>query len=237
MEEPKVLVGCPTSNHKEYCLKEYVEGLKKLTYSNFDVLIVDNSETEEYFNKLKESGFSVKRIDYVAGAKERIVKARNVIVDKLLNGNYDYFLSLEQDVIPPVDVIQRFLKCKKEVVSGIYFKEFDCELIKGGLRKKIIMPMAFVDEDVKKSLIKQLTFADVKEDKLMDISSCGLGCILIHKDVFLKGVRFRYEKEKKPFDDVWFCKDVKDKGYDLYLDTSVKCKHLTKGMDWNKIKK
>ena len=34
---PKVLVGCPTYDGKKYCLKEYAEALKKLTYDNFDV--------------------------------------------------------------------------------------------------------------------------------------------------------------------------------------------------------
>ena len=40
MEGPKVLVGCPTSFHKDYCLKEYVVGLNKLTYKNKDILLI-----------------------------------------------------------------------------------------------------------------------------------------------------------------------------------------------------
>ena len=30
MEQPKILVGCPTSKHKEYCLEKYAESVKSL---------------------------------------------------------------------------------------------------------------------------------------------------------------------------------------------------------------
>ena len=54
---PKILVGCPTSHHKDYCLTEYMAGLKKLTYPNKKILIVENSKNDEYFKKFElESG-------------------------------------------------------------------------------------------------------------------------------------------------------------------------------------
>ena len=54
MEKPRVLVGCPTYDGKEYCLKEYIDGLKSLTYDNFEVCIADNSRKSEYFKKIRE---------------------------------------------------------------------------------------------------------------------------------------------------------------------------------------
>jgi GT2 family glycosyltransferase len=236
-KKPKVLVGCPTSNHKAYCLKEYVEALKSLDYANFDILLVDNSEKEDYFSELKKLKIPVERVKYEKQVRDRIVKARNLIVETMIKGNYDYFFSLEQDIIPPVDVIQRLLDCKKNIVSGVYFKEFEYNVENTNIKKEIILPMAFVDYDIKKGLIKQLTYSEVIDDRLIKISTCGLGCILIHKSIFLKDIRFRYEEGKKPFDDVWFCRDVKDAGFEIYLDTSIKCRHLTKGMNWDKINK
>src|SRR3989344_3253635 len=35
---PKILVGCPTSFHKEYALKEYAQAIKYLIYNNYDYL-------------------------------------------------------------------------------------------------------------------------------------------------------------------------------------------------------
>jgi len=48
----RILIGCPTSDYKEYSLKEYLEGIKNLTYKNFDLVLVDNSKNDYYFNKL-----------------------------------------------------------------------------------------------------------------------------------------------------------------------------------------
>ena len=65
---------------------------------------------------------------------------------------------------------------------------------------------------------------------------CGLGCILMHKDV-LKNIKFRYDPEKEGFDDVFFCEDASKEGFEIFCDTNIKCKHLIKGMDWDNIKK
>ena len=50
----KILIGCPTSEHKAYCLKEYLEGLKNLTYKDVNFIIIDNSKTDEYYNRIKD---------------------------------------------------------------------------------------------------------------------------------------------------------------------------------------
>ena len=121
---PKVLVGCPTSEHKEYCLDKYLEGIKALTYSNFDFLLVDNSEDDRYYNQLKNKGVNVVRDKYYELARERVAKSRNILREKCLNEGYDYFFSLEQDVVPPIDVIERLLKHKKEIISGVYYTYF-----------------------------------------------------------------------------------------------------------------
>src|SRR3989344_9577139 len=105
----KVLVGCPTSFHKEYCLDKYAEGIKALTYRYSDVLLVDNSKDDSYLNKIKVMGLNATKGFYFEGARDRIVASRNILREKVLNEGYDYFLSLEQDVVPPKDIIERML--------------------------------------------------------------------------------------------------------------------------------
>ena len=101
---PKILVGCPTSHHKAYCLKEYAEAVKSLDYPNYDILLVDNSPDEDYINKIKEHGLSVIKGHYFEGARDRIIASRNILRQKAIDEGYDYFFSLEQDVIPPRDI-------------------------------------------------------------------------------------------------------------------------------------
>ena len=230
----KVLVGCPTSDHKSYCLEEYAKIVKSLSYSNYDVLLVDNSKEKNYFEKLKENGLDCKRIDYIEGARERITQSRNIIREEVLKGDYDYFFSLEQDVIPPKDVIERLLKHEKDVIGGVYFKDYLIKNKAGEVIKKQIMPLAY--KLIGDNMAKQFTFRDVAGEGLLKVDATGLGCILIKRNV-LEKIKFRYVKEKEPFDDLWFCKDVKESGRKLFLDKSVKCKHLIEGMDWSKINK
>ena len=70
---PKVLVGCPTYDGKKYCLKEYAEALKKLTYANFDVLIVDNSKESGYSCMIEALGFKVIRNEWQNSARMAMI--------------------------------------------------------------------------------------------------------------------------------------------------------------------
>ncbi len=224
----KVLVGCPTSEHKEYCLNEYINAVKGLSYDNYDILLVDNSETDRYCNKIKSLGINVIKDKYLERARDRIVNSRNIIREYALNNGYDYFLSLEQDVIPPKDIIERLLRHEKDIVSGVYFTKY---FINGAFE---IKPLLWVNKEG----FVSLQFIDddsVKKEKLIRVDACGLGCILIKKDI-LEKVRFRLFPDKSTFDDMPFCKDLNDKKIQIYSDTSIKCKHLISGMDWEKIK-
>ncbi|MDD5649904.1 MAG: hypothetical protein PHF86_05705 [Candidatus Nanoarchaeia archaeon] len=219
---PKVLVGCPTSFHKKYALKEYVQAIKSLTYDNYDILIVENSENNDYFDEIKKE-LPCMKDKWFENARERIVHSRNILRELTLK-EYDYFLSLEQDVIPPKDIIERLLEHNKKVISALYFKTDP---------NGTLSPLLWIKDDVG---IRKAYLDEVEDDKLIEANAVGIGCILIHKDV-LKEIKFRYDKEKEGFDDVFFCDDVINKGFKIFCDTSIKCKHLIKGMDWDSIKK
>jgi len=222
----KILIGCPTSHHKEYCLKEYLEGVRNLTYKNFDLVLIDNSEDDEYFNKLKKLGVKTIKGKHFESAKDRVVYSRNILREYCLENGYDYLLSLEQDVIPPKDAIERLLKHEKDIVGGLYYYFGD--------DKKTLLPMLWVH--YKEEYAKRLNFNEVPENELIEVITCGLGCVLIKKEA-LEKIEFRHVKGKDPWDDLWFCEDAREKGFKVHVDTSIKCKHYVKGMDWSKIKK
>ena len=87
---PKILVGCPTSFHKEYALEAYAKAIKSLTYKNFDILLVDNSEDNKYFEKIKSFNIPVIKGPYFPSARDRIVASRNLLREKVIK-DYDYF--------------------------------------------------------------------------------------------------------------------------------------------------
>ena len=217
---PRILVGCPTSFYQEYCLPEYVRAVKNLTYPLYDILLVDNSEDDSYFKKIQSFGLPVIKGPWFQSAKERIVASRNLLREKAVQ-QYDYFLSLEQDVIPPKDVIERLLAHKKEVLSGMYYTVKD-----KGLRPLLI---------VKNPVTGALSYLDSQKileyNTLFEITLCGLGCVLISCKI-LTQLSFRHVLGNKSFDDFWFCKDVLEKGFRLYADPSVLCNHLFLKRPW-----
>ena len=223
----RVLVGCPTSFHKEYCLKEYKEGLKSLTYPKHDVLLVDNSPDDTYARKIKEQGIPVIRWDYNKSPRKRIVDSRNVLRRRVLEGGYDYLFSLEQDVIPPKDVIERLLKHKQKILTGVYFTY----ATQGNMTK--LLPLLYKKTRHPK-IQKQMRTEEIYPPRKIIVKSCGLGCVLIHRDV-LEKVKFRYDKEYAAFDDMFFCRDAEEHGFKIVADTSLKCKHMIDNWDWSKV--
>src|SRR3989344_6466165 len=127
----KILVGCPTADFKEYCLDAYIDGIKNLKFANFDLIVVDNSKTNKYFETLKKkitkeiipnaNKIEIIKDEFKEHARDRIVSSRNIIRQKVLDGKYDYFLSLEQDIVPSKDIIEKLLSPNKKIITAVYF--------------------------------------------------------------------------------------------------------------------
>lgn len=231
-KQPKVLVGSPTAAPYEYCLPEWAARIKELTYKNKTAVLVDNSEKMDYTKSIEKFGITaVKDQEFIKDSRLRLPHSRNILRQMVLDKGYDYFLSLEQDVIPPVDVIERLVRHKQLIVSGVYYKYYNLSyyhqknLIK---TVKKTTPLLFGKIEGVTTKMQYLSAKDVEEEKLIKIRFCGLGCVLIARPV-LEKVSFRSEREVDCHDDLWFCNDAIKKGFEIYADTSVKCKHMLSG--------
>jgi len=214
--QPRILIGCTTADVKDYCLDKYIKAVKPLTYPNADILIVDNSKDNNYFEKIKKH-LPVIKAPYEEDVKDRIINSRNIIREKVLNENYDYFFSLEQDVIPPKDTIQRLLAHNKKIISGVYLK-----LQQSLQGPYALVALLYIEREPGK--VGPMLPNEIIGKGLKQVSSSGLGCILIHKSV-LEKVKFRYVKEKPSYDDMWFCIDAKTQGFNIYADGNISCEH------------
>jgi len=245
---PKVLVACPTYIGMEYCLDRFVNSIKEIDYDNYDILIIDNSEEEEYFDelsKIKEI-FCLRDKTSEKNPRQKIVDSRNKIIDYALENKYDYILMMDQDVIPPKEIITELLKDNQNLVSGLYFNYFNSS---GKLK---ILPVAWACitpeefEEIKKkvkfpSLIKSntdlrrhLTQEEVESNKTLQVLIPSAGCLLIKKEVFEK-VRYNLlnlqelgftDNTVKTTDDIGFILDAEKKGFKSYCNTRIKCEHL-----------
>ena len=98
-----------TSMGRKYKGYNCFELLGEIDYDNFDILIVDNSETDEYMNEIMASGLNAVKGKWFPGARDRIVHSRNLLKDYALKNDYEHFFSLEQDVIPEPDVLKKLI--------------------------------------------------------------------------------------------------------------------------------
>lgn len=111
-ERMKILVACPNHEVKEYAFQAWIDNVKALTYPDIDIFVVDNSPTVDFMNRYKDQVPMV-HIDLPQGEKEageRISRSMEVIREHFLAGDYEYWMNIESDVIPPTNIIEFMLE-------------------------------------------------------------------------------------------------------------------------------
>lgn len=112
VETPRVLVACPTHQVKEYCFQEWIDNVKNLTYPFYDILVVDNSADNSYVEKWGKQ-IPMIHLDGLPQDPEkggfRICRSMAEIQRLFLAGDYQYWMNIEADNIPPKDVIETLL--------------------------------------------------------------------------------------------------------------------------------
>lgn len=245
MDLPRVLVGCPTYSGMEYCLNDFVESVRNLSYGDYEVLFVDNSSEEGYFKKLNGFGIRTVRDDFQGKAMDKIVHSRNLILEFAVREGFDFVLMMDQDVIPQRDVIEKLLSCEKDIVSGVYYNYF----ASSGVVKWLPVAWMEIDDDVFRELKskgalpeniriedlrRHLTQSEVDSGEVFEVLQHAGGCVLISRKVFEK---VKYEVVDlgaagfggMSSDDVGFRKNAVREGFKVYCNTAVVCKHLVEG--------
>lgn len=189
-----------------------------MDYQHFDILLVDTSPDGSYLSLLKEKGIPAIKGKQSEDVRNLLVENRNILREKFLKGKYDFFFSLEQDVIPEPDALKRLLSHNKDIVAGIYLNTMR---LKG---KNVLLPLAFHEQKKFRGRLVPLKPEEIKSKKLLEIDACGLGCTLIKRKV-LENITFQHVGG---FDDFGFCQAAKKAGFTIYADTAVRAKHYAK---------
>jgi hypothetical protein len=103
-----VFIGTPIRDRKHYCINQWLDSVGRL-YGTWHLVMVDNSDDEafanevvQYCKKIGLSNYELIHLDNMRGREvnSRLQESREVLRSKFLeNADYDYFLSLECDVI------------------------------------------------------------------------------------------------------------------------------------------
>lgn len=151
--------------------------------------------------------------------------ARDTACQKLLELGWEYLFFLDDDVGCPPDTIQRLMRHKLPIVSGVYYR-----------RMNPLTPVM-----LKNSPSGPQWITEYPINTLLDVDFVGAGCLLIHREVIEKfphpspnekWFQWRCNHYDKPHlervsEDFAFCKDVREKmGLKIFVDTSIQCKHI-----------
>ena len=215
MPIPSVLVGIVTAETKDYCLKEFVQYVKSLTYPNLDCIVVDNSQNPNYWRKI--DGMGLRTIHYTPKPgdtlRETLTNCSNILRDKFLKGEYDFLFSLESDIFSATNIIQHLMYFKKQVVGISYF-------LQSTYYSRLI---PFETEDFGFLTISHTSHANLAfclaDGQCKPTYQIGLGAILIHRSI-LQRIKFRWDpdNEVKANADVWFHNDCRELGIPIFCD-------------------
>jgi len=162
-----------------------------------------------------------------------IAHNRNVIVDTFLQGDCDYLLMIDSDIVPPKNILD-LVECHKDIISALCFTFQE--------HKKLLIPLVF--RKIEKPEGVSFEVMDFKgREGLVECDSVGTGCILLSRKVLEE------PQLKAPFMDYWdkkgikiisedmsFCVRAKRLGYKVYTHLNYKCSHF-KEMDLKDIYK
>jgi hypothetical protein len=242
MNFKKVLVCAPTASSKEYCFKEWLDNTMNLNYPNYDIRLFDNTYKDGgefslkmnsiFKNKYGKSNnkfyaYSSSRInnmkdDAIGSVISRMAMSHNDCREYAIKYGYDYILHLETDVFPPSNVIEQLMSSNKKVIGGLYDRD------EGKWRKLMVQKHIYAAPRAVNSVNfeagEEIGFVN---GTLKQVSSIGLGCVLIHNSVF-KNIPFRFVPGEANHPDSYFSEDCFRKSIKIYADTSVYCRHDNK---------
>jgi len=229
----KILVFTPTYSGKDYCMDRFMQNVSRITYKNIKHIIVTNDQSEDYAHNLRRR-FPSSTVVWVGrggSSREAITRAQEYARQVAIKEGYDYLLSLESDIFPPKDFIERLLMSGKDVISGLYFI--------GNEKDSISVPCATIlklDEKLgmfgTRLMVEHLEVQNFCKPGIKQVAAAGMGCTLISRPVFTK-IGFMYEPDMSGHSDIfWFNQCFREK-VNVYVDTKIYCTH--EFSDWTKV--
>lgn len=141
---------------------------------------------------------------------------RNHIVEQAFMLGCTHLIMCDMDQTYPVDTITKLLAHKLPVVGCLVHRRyppFDPLLYRGKLSEYELIE-------------------DYKDGDLIEVDATGTGCLMFEMDVFRKlpapWFKFTLTDDGKPVgEDFGFCSNLRKTGQKIFVDTSIKCGHLS----------
>ena len=178
--------------------------------------------------------------DYVRGYD--CATARNRIVQKAIDGEYDYVLMIDNDVVVPKDALVKLLQDPVDVCLGYYAHRGEDNIYHGRVSIcKYADKHGFphyhykLDSEYTAEELLQLI---MNGEKKIRIHGGGMGCAMISV-ALLKRMEYPWYdwvnyKDRKGMlsEDLYFCEQCKALDVPIYTDVRVSCGHMLRHVQW-----
>jgi FkbM family methyltransferase len=148
-----------------------------------------------------------------------IDQVRNLIADWVVKG-FDYLFSVDSDIAFTPDTLAKLLAHNVDVVSGMYIQ-----------RKPGLHTLELYEHNGHGG-VSNIPYEKIKDRGLVEIAGCGFGCVLVKAEV-MRAIPYPHFKYHSAIDhrhtiseDVDFCGKVREKGFKMFVDTTIKCRHI-----------
>jgi GT2 family glycosyltransferase len=145
--------------------------------------------------------------------------ARNNQVDAFLRETeFTHHLWLDDDIvlIHPDSILQ-LLSRKLPIVSGVYSRS-----------EWPYYPIFLRENKAAKDYELMYTNSSYPKNRLVKVDAVGAGLLLVRRDVYEKLTPPYFVWQAKHGEDVYFCKKVRDAGFQIYVDTNVEALHMVR---------
>lgn len=140
------------------------------------------------------------------GEKDAVKKQREFFRLHALNNGYTHLYFIDVDTIPPIDVIPRLLAHDEDIVGALYNSRNH-----GGK----LAPLAWRDASQPYDFLGQ-------EPGVFEVDGMGMGAVMFSAKALQE---FSFIDNGFEYDDWPVYRHLASKGYKIYVDTTLVCKH------------
>ncbi|MBN3036943.1 MAG: hypothetical protein JW834_00680 [Candidatus Diapherotrites archaeon] len=140
--------------------------------------------------------------------------ARNRLVASALQADATHVLFWDSDCVFPGDSLVRLMERDKPVAGGLYFE-----------KTPNFLPVMYLHGDKFFSHI-----VEYPENELVKVDAVGMGFTLVKREVLEKvgepWFKWTQRDGRTVGEDFFFCERVAEAGFDIFVDTGVKGRHI-----------
>lgn len=162
----------------------------------------------------------------LAGAYRNITYKYNRAREVALRGDYDALVCLEDDIIVPVDAVERLLACDADIAYGLVCWRHGTPVWSARVEDEGGRQKAEGGHGLGRVLSEMPERARALAGQVIDVVGVGMACTLIRRNV-LEALQFRLEVKHPVCCDWWLAKDAVRFGFSQRADLGLLCGHIT----------